>query len=105
MFNRTDSPSYGYAIIHGATSLTEDWNGPVPSRGYPIRSQNHLMFGAVDGWLTRSLAGIQQATVGNISYVEATYRTIRGWIKTQWDRIGTIFTLKVKGSAWIDCES
>jgi alpha-L-rhamnosidase len=68
------------------------------------------MFGAVDEWLTRSLAGIQQATnsidyrlldikpaiVGNISHVEATYRTTRGWIKTQWNRDGTAFTLKVK---------
>jgi alpha-L-rhamnosidase len=110
MFNRTDSPSYGYAIIHGATSLTEDWDGPVPSRGYPLRSQNHLMFGAVDEWLTRSLAGIQQATnsidyrvldikpaiVGNIIHVEATYRTTRGWIKTQWNRNRTAFTFKVK---------
>jgi alpha-L-rhamnosidase len=108
--SRTDSPSYGYAIIHGATSLTEDWDGPAPSRGYPLRSQNHFMFGAVDEWLTHSLAGIQQATnsidyrvldikpaiVGNISHVEATYRTTRGWIKTQWDRDGTAFTLKVK---------
>ena len=68
------------------------------------------MFGAVDEWLTRSLAGIQQAPnsidyrvldikpaiVGNIKHVEATYRTTRGWIKSQWDRDGTNFTLKVK---------
>lgn len=107
--SRTDSPSYGYAIVHGATSLTEDWDGPVPSRGYPLRSQNHFMFGAVDEWLTRSLAGIQQtsnsmdyrvlnikpAIVGNISYVKATHRTTRGWIKTQWNRDNTVFTLKV----------
>jgi len=68
------------------------------------------MFSAVDEWLTRSLAGIQQAAssidyrlldikpaiVGNISHVKATYRTTRGWIKTQWNRDGTAFTLKVK---------
>jgi len=108
--SRTDSPSYGYAIVHGATSLTEDWDGPAPSRGQPLASQNHFMFGAVDEWFTRSLAGIQQATnsidyrvldikpamVGNIRHVEATYKTTRGWIKSQWDRDGTTFTLKVK---------
>ncbi|CAF1194380.1 unnamed protein product [Rotaria sordida] len=107
--SRTDSPSYGYAIIHGATSLTEDWDGPAPARGQPLTSQNHFMFGAVDEWLMRSLAGIQQvansidyrildikpAIVGNITYVETTYRTTRGWIETQWNRAGTAFTLKV----------
>ncbi len=108
--SRTDSPSYGYAIVHGATSLTEDWDGPAPARGQGLVSQNHFMFGAVDEWFTRSLAGIQQATnsidyrvldikpamVGNIRHVESTYRTTRGWIKSQWDRDGTTFTLKVK---------
>jgi alpha-L-rhamnosidase len=108
--SRTDSPSYGYAIVHGATSLTESWDGPAPPRGQNPASQNHFMFGAVDEWLMRSLAGIQQAPnsidyrvldikpaiVGNIRHVEATYRTTRGWIKTQWDRNGTSFTLKVK---------
>ncbi|CAF2725618.1 unnamed protein product [Rotaria sp. Silwood2] len=107
--SRTDSPSYGYAIIHGATSLTEDWDGPAPARGQSLSSQNHFMFAAVDEWLMRSLAGIQQAAnsidyrilnikpaiVGNISHVEVTYRTTRGWMKTRWNRIGTAFTLQV----------
>jgi alpha-L-rhamnosidase len=108
--SRTDSPSYGYAIVHGATSLTEDWDGPAPARGQGLSSQNHFMFGAVDEWLTRSLGGIQQATnsidyrildikpavIGNISHVEATYKTTRGWIETEWYRIGTNFTLQIK---------
>lgn len=107
--SRVDSPSYGYAIMHGATSLTEDWDGPAPARGQGLSSQNHFMFGAVDEWLTRSLVGIQQASnsfdyrfvqikpavVGNINHVRGTYRTSRGWIETEWHRDGTIFTLKV----------
>ncbi|CAF1093466.1 unnamed protein product [Rotaria sp. Silwood1] len=107
--SRTDSPSYGYAIIHGATSLTEDWDGPAPAKGQPLSSQNHFMFGAVDEWFMRSLAGIQQVAnsidyrilnikpviVGNISHVEATYRTTRGWIEIQWNRVEEVFTLKV----------
>ena len=108
--SRTDSPSYGYAIKNGATSLTEDWDGPAPSRGQGLSSQNHFMFGAVDEWFMRSLAGIQQAddsfdyrilnikpaVVGNIRYVQATYRTSRGWIQTQWERTGSNFTLKLQ---------
>ncbi|CAF1137871.1 unnamed protein product [Adineta ricciae] len=46
--SRIDRPSYGYAIVHGATSLTEDWFGPVLTRGQQLTSQNHFMFGAVD---------------------------------------------------------
>ena len=107
--SRTDSPSYGYAIMHGATSLTEDWDGPTPARGQGLSSQNHFMFGAVDEWLTRSLGGIQQASnsvdyrlidikpavVGNVTHVQGTYRTSRGWIETEWHRDETTFTLKV----------
>ncbi|CAF1266852.1 unnamed protein product, partial [Rotaria sp. Silwood1] len=107
--SRTDSPSYGYVIIHGATSLTEDWDGPAPARGQSLASQNHFSFGAVDEWLMCSLAGIKQAAnsidyrildikpaiVGNISHIKVTYRTTRGWIETQWNRAGTTFTLKV----------
>ncbi|CAF1186535.1 unnamed protein product [Adineta ricciae] len=76
---------YGHAIVHGATALTEDWDGPLPTRGQQLSSQNHFMFGAVDEWLTRSLAGIQQTAdsvdyrilfikptiVGNITFVKA----------------------------------
>ena len=83
--SRTDSPSYCYAIVDGATSLTKDWDGRVSTRGQQLSSQNHFMFGAVDEWLTRSLAGIQQtadsvdycilnmkpAIVGNITFVKS----------------------------------
>ena len=107
--SRTDSPSYGYAILHGATSLTEDWDGPVPARGQSLSSQNHFMFGAVDEWFMRSLAGIQQhatsvdyrtlqikpAIVGKIIHVKATQRTSRGWIHIQWEKTESIFTLKI----------
>lgn len=106
---RTDSPSYGYAVVHGATSLTEDWDGPVPSRGQALVSQNHFMFGAVDEWLTHSLAGIQQTTYSigyrdivikpkilkQLSFVRSTYRSIRGWIKVNWKLTCNIFTLKL----------
>ena len=107
---RTDSPSYGYAIDHGATSLTEDWDGPAPARGQGLSSQNHFMFGAVDEWFTHRLAGIQQASnsidyrilnikptvVTNLTFVRSTYKTSRGWIESQWERDNTQFTLKVR---------
>ncbi len=33
--------------------------------------------------------------VVNITYVKVTYRTTRGWIETEWERIGNSLTLKV----------
>ncbi len=60
--------------------------------------------------MTRSLGGIQQANnsidyrvldiksavIGNVSHVKATYKTTRGCIETEWHRIGTNFTFKIK---------
>src|SRR5260370_19956057 len=60
------NPSYGYQIIHGATSLTEEWDGPTKGG-----SQNHMMLGAIDELFTAALAGIRQASdsVGYASLV------------------------------------
>ncbi|WP_239618640.1 alpha-L-rhamnosidase [Cohnella mopanensis] len=53
MLNQTDDPSYGYQILHGATALTEHWDGPTSGK-----SQNHFMLGHVEEWFYRYLAGI-----------------------------------------------
>ena len=41
MTNITDKPGYGYQVVNGATTLTEEWDGPEP--GNIHGSQNHLM--------------------------------------------------------------
>ncbi|ONK09638.1 alpha-L-rhamnosidase [Streptomyces sp. MP131-18] len=95
LVTRTDSPSYGYQIAHGATALTERWDGPT--RG---SSQNHFMLGAIQEWLTASLAGIRQADdsvafdrivirpapVGDLTHVDAWYDTPRGRVRSSWRR-------------------
>jgi hypothetical protein len=48
----TTSPSYGYQISHGATTLTEAWDSN------PNSSQNHFMLGHAEEWFYRGLAGI-----------------------------------------------
>ena len=92
---QTTAPSYGYQLVHGATSLTEDWSGPTV--GY---SQNHMMLGAIDEWFTSGLAGIQQAPgsigyekllikpaiVGDLSHIEGSYRTPRGLVESSWTK-------------------
>ncbi|NOU96882.1 Bacterial alpha-L-rhamnosidase [Paenibacillus sp. LMG 31456] len=53
MAKKTDFPSYGYQIAHGATTLTEAWDGPTIGK-----SQNHFMLGHLEEWLYRYLAGV-----------------------------------------------
>jgi hypothetical protein len=48
----TTSPSYGYQLAHGATTLTEAWDSN------PNSSQNHFMLGHAEEWFYRGLAGI-----------------------------------------------
>lgn len=55
MCHVTDRPGYGYMVAHGATALTETWDGPT--FGY---SQNHFMNGAIASWFSRGLLGIDQ---------------------------------------------
>jgi len=48
----TTSPSYGYQLTQGATTLTEAWDTNSDS------SQDHFMLGHAEEWLYRGLAGI-----------------------------------------------
>ncbi len=57
MTNITNRPGYGYQIEKGATTLTEEWDGPDPNR--PHGSQNHLMLGSIDEWFFAGLGGIK----------------------------------------------
>lgn len=52
----TETPGYGYQAVNGATTLTEEWDGPDPKK--PHGSQNHLMLGSLDEWFFSGLGGI-----------------------------------------------
>lgn len=52
MTQKTDHPSYGYQIEHGATTLTEAWDGPTVGK-----SQNHFMLGHIEEWFYKELGG------------------------------------------------
>lgn len=56
MTNLTDTSGYGYQVVNGATSLTEEWDGPDPAK--PHGSQNHLMLGSIEEWFYGSLGGM-----------------------------------------------
>ncbi|MES9604899.1 family 78 glycoside hydrolase catalytic domain [Actinomadura sp. NPDC000929] len=101
---QTGNPSYGYQVVHGATSLTENWDGPTSGN-----SQNHFMLGAIDEWFHAGLAGLGQAddsigyatllvrpaVVGDVTYAAATYETPRGRAASSWRRAGKRLRLDV----------
>ena len=96
MVMRTDSPSYGYQLSKGATSLTEAWDTN------PGDSQNHFMLGHAEEWFYRGLAGIDfDLSRGEASRIllrpalssgapdaSATEKTVLGTIGSSWRRSG-----------------
>ncbi|MEV4172890.1 family 78 glycoside hydrolase catalytic domain [Nonomuraea sp. NPDC049709] len=100
----TSHPSYGYQVRHGATALTEAWDGPT--RGL---SQNHYMLGAIDAWFYRGLGGIGQApgsngfrrlliapaAPGDLESVRASTGTPYGQVSVSWERGDGEFGLEV----------
>jgi hypothetical protein len=96
MLSRTDKPSYGDQLAHGATTLTEAWDAN------PNSSQNHFMLGHAEEWFYRGLAGIDfdltrdedsrilihPAVVSNLQSASATFRSKLGKIESGWSRSG-----------------
>lgn len=94
----TSHPGYGYQVACGATTLTEEWDGPDPE--HPHGSQNHLMLGSMEEWFYSGLAGIldlrEQDTFDRIyihpyfsqscDRVEASVAHPHGMIRLKWER-------------------
>jgi hypothetical protein len=103
MNNQSEKPGYGYQLKQGATSLTEAWDARRSS------SQNHFMLGQIMEWFYGNLAGIapdpeapgfkniliQPQPVGDLTWVKASYDSLRGVIRSEWRRDGNAFTLRV----------
>lgn len=68
MTDKRDSPGYGYQVENGATTLTEEWDGP--EMGNPHGSQNHFVLGGIEEWFYGALGGIrllrQKGTFGEV---------------------------------------
>jgi alpha-L-rhamnosidase len=92
MFSRTDSPSYGYQLSRGATTLTEAWDAN------PASSQNHFMLGHGEEWFYRGLAGlsvdmsngpdqaitIRPSFLKTVDRASASYDAAMGRIRVAW---------------------
>jgi hypothetical protein len=99
----TNNPGYGYILNQGATALTEAWDANTSS------SQDHFMLGHITEWFYHDLAGIQSdpavpgfqhviirpAFVGGITWVNASYASVRGTIVSDWTLTNNLATLNV----------
>ena len=109
MLERTDSPSYGYQLALGATSLTEAWDAN------PDSSQDHFMLGHAEEWFYRGLGGIRvdfsakpprqliirPEIVGKVSWVRTSYVSEWGLVESNWRRgpQDTEYSLVIPGNA------
>jgi alpha-L-rhamnosidase len=101
MNNQTSKPGYGMQLAKGKTSLTEAWDGGS--------SQDHFMLGQIQEWFYHDLAGIQDAPespgfkqiviapqpVGDVTWVKASFNSIRGEVVSDWKRENGKFMLRV----------
>jgi alpha-L-rhamnosidase len=97
-------PGWGYMIAEGATTLWERWEKLT---GPAMNSQNHIMFGSVDAWFYRTLAGltlvepgwkkfqVRPHVVGDLVSAEASLKTVRGPVRAAWSRDASSFSLEV----------
>jgi alpha-L-rhamnosidase len=99
-------PGWGYWIRLGATTLWERWE-PINETGGGMASYNHIMFGSIGKWFYASLAGIRADSpgyskitirpypLGDLKWVRAYVRTIRGVVSSSWTRTENSFSLNV----------
>lgn len=99
----TTEPSYGYMLEHGATSLTECWDGPT--FGF---SQNHFMFGAIGTWFHEHILGIRQRPgttgwsdpliaptfIGDITSASGWFDAPTGRLEVTWARSDDTFEIE-----------
>lgn len=98
-------PSWGYWIVNGATSLTENWK----VNGTRDASDNHIMFGEIGAWLYKGLGGIypdeaqpgfrhillRPAFIRQLGSFEARHRCPQGEIVSRWRFKGKKVTYEV----------
>ena len=100
---QTTFPSWGYMIERGATTLWETWSDHPEQK----MSLNMKLLGSVEKFFYRDLAGIRALApgfrevaiapqvVGDLEWVQAQVRTVRGEIAVDWRRRDTAFELNV----------
>jgi alpha-L-rhamnosidase len=94
-------PSWLYSVDQGATTVWERWNSYTKKDGFgPVgmNSFNHYAYGAVLGWMYRTVAGISADVKSpgfkniimapkpdrRLGWVKAEYKSASGTVKSSW---------------------
>ncbi|TXK33905.1 Bacterial alpha-L-rhamnosidase [Pontibacter qinzhouensis] len=104
----TTYPSWGYMVANGATTIWELWNGNTAAP--TMNSYNHvMMLGDLVSWYYEDLAGIKSSReqtgfkliemkpllVDGLDFVNASYHSMYGLIKSDWKKEKKRFTWKI----------
>lgn len=106
MATQTDTPSWGDWLKKGLTTPAETW---VLSPDFRDASLNHVFLGDINAWMYNDLAGINYDEnnpgfshffikphfVKDLNWVKAEYHSVKGPIRSEWQRKGDAVTLKV----------
>jgi len=106
LVTQTTYPGWGYMLREGATTIWERWEYLADGG---MNSHNHIMFGSIDAWFYKVLAGvnadpanpgfkkiiIKPYIIGDLDYVSASLKTIRGIISSSWKKNENSLTLNV----------
>ena len=96
-----DFPSWGYAVVNGATTVWERWNSYSHETGFydpQMNSYSHYVFGAVCEWMFGYMAGIRSLAPGyrkvllqpevarfqDLNATKAHHDTLYGRIESSW---------------------
>jgi alpha-L-rhamnosidase len=105
---KRDYPSWGYMADHGATTIWELWNGNTADPA--MNSGNHVMLlGDLIVWYYENLAGIKSnenqpgykqiemkpSFVEGLNFVNASYHSIHGLIKSEWKKTADQFSWNI----------
>lgn len=109
----TAYPSLGFEVVNGSTTIWERWNSYIKGKGFEnnagMNSFNHYAFGAICEWMFQNMAGIQpgesagfntfvikpEIAASDINYVNATYHSIKGEIRSSWKKINGRLEIRV----------
>ncbi|MDR1010232.1 MAG: glycoside hydrolase family 78 protein [Opitutaceae bacterium] len=95
-------PSYESMLAGGRTTLAEHWDGSG--------SGNHVMFGSIDAWFYKKLAGLEvdpskpgyeriivrPHIPANLDHAGASIQTVRGRAAVAWEKTGGNLRLRVE---------
>ena len=97
IIKQTEYPSWGYTIIHGATTIWERWNGYTKENGFEtpnMNSFNHYSLGSCVEWLYSHVLGIKLSEdekicispsfSSELSFAKGEYKSLHGKIAVDW---------------------